>query len=219
MVDKTFQVLSSLVKKNLVKEVTVPDVQDEIQALTSKRELYERAGFRALASNSSSNASVLKERVEEKKLALLWRERGYLVITLPEFEKRHQRYPMRSTTIRKPPMNKRQDHEVLALIDVEGYKGSVPMEVVETVANFTEEFNTYPGNLKILTYGVLGDIKKNVVGVKDPLVLHQISSDWSGGGTYAVVAWWGADIEDIERALNWVRSGYSRLSVFPPEKK
>ncbi len=219
MVDKTFQVLASLVKKNLVKEVTVPDIKADITALREKKEIYNKAGFNALATTQGHQSLMLLQEELEKKLQLRWRERGYLVITLPEFEKRHQRFPMYSTTIKKGIFHHNQGREVLALIEVSGYKGAVPMSVVETLVDFKEEFEAEKGIFKILTYGVLSDIKQNVVGVKDPLLLYKLHGSRFGGGSYAVVAWWGADIEDIERALGWVRSGYSNLSVFPAEKK
>ena len=218
MVDKVFQVLSSLVKKNLVKEVTVPDIRAEITALRETKEVYERAGFEALATSESHQSLLLLREEIEKKAQLRWRERGYLVITLPAFEKGHQRHPMYSTTMKNNHFNN-QLREVLAIIDVSGYKGHVPMSVVETLVDFKEEFDAGNGNFKILTYGVLNDIKNDVVGIQDPLLLYKIGSGFRGGGTFAVVAWWGADIEDIERALSWVHSGYPNLAVFPPEKK
>ena len=221
MSEQTFKILSDLVKKNLVQTVQVPELDQEIAELRIKESLYIEAGFQSLANNTSQQAIRMEKEIEQKTLVKQWREKGYLVIKLGSFEKWHPRFDFHSTTIEKN-RGDNQLRRVLALIPIEGYVGYVPETVLETVISFKKEHALDKGDnekFHILTSGLLKNIKQNAVGRQDPLLLYNMAASWHGDGYYVVVAWWGADLDEIEAALGFDRKEYPALSVFTSEKR
>jgi len=221
MSEQTFKILSDLVKKNLVQTVQVPELDQEIAELKAKETLYEQAGFTSLANGAALQTREMKKEILRKSAVKEWREKGYLVINLGRFEKWHPRFDFHSTTIEKH-RGDNQLRRVLALIPIEGYVGHVPETVLETVISFKKEHALDEGDnekFHILTSGLLKNIKQNAVGRQDPLLLYNIAASWHGGGYYVVVAWWGADLDEIEATLGFDRQEYPALSVFTSEKR
>jgi len=213
--ENTFAVLSSMVKKNLVKTVQIPEIDQEIVELEEKIQLYEKAGFRALRNELEAQQYSLVRDLEEKKKIKQWRNKGYMVINLPGFEKYHRRRDFYSNTIVPNGFNP-QEREVLAIIPITNYRGHVPEPVLKTLIDFKEENKADIENgFHILTYGVLKTIKEKVVdlGKNDPILLYKITETYSGKGHYAVVAWWGADLEQIEKALGYSSENYPNMEV------
>ena len=221
MSEQTFKVLSNLVKRSLVRLVQIPQLDREIKELRGREELYAKAGFQSLAGNVNRQADMMEEEISQKTLVKQWREKGYLVIELDEFKKWHSRYDFYSTTIQENRFNN-QLRRVLAIIPAQRYTGSVPDTVLETVVRFKEEHGLTEwdnGKFHVLTSGVLKDIKENVVKQLDPILLYKLSSGYSGAGYYAVVAWWGADIAEIEDALGLSHTDFPATTVFPHTKE
>lgn len=119
-------------------------------------------------------------------------------------------------------------YKYAGIIPTQDFIGDVPTPVLSQIIEFQQEYfgevseksNTYyrmQNAFSILTVeNSIGKLNSLSAARQDPLVLYRpVSDHWlNPSGYYGVIAWWGADVEDVEKALGLGKESFPLTSVF-----
>jgi len=229
----TFSTLAQLVKERKSGQVVVPDVRNEVETIRPKLEILEKAGFSAIHAELDNQVRNL-ERSE--KIALMTNRLvndGYLIIDIPYYFKNGWQYktgvfvkPILIETSQPQEINSflgfnrrikwrtgwvESDHSLMLCQHYE-WRGEVPVSVAETLIEFKEKYGLENAHTDFQILAVLpNDQIREYVKQVDPLLLYAI--DGHGGSRFAVLAWWGTDIETIEHELELDRESFRSVKI------
>jgi len=228
-----FTTLAQLVKETKSGQVVVPDVRNEVESIKPNLSVLQRAGFSAI--HDELDLQVRKMERDEKTALFTNRlvEDGYLILDIPFYFKNGWSYeysafvkPIQKKITRTQDFSnfwgthttKKEISEwieseySLVLCQHYNWRGGVPVSVAETLIEFREKYGLEDAVLDFKVLSVLpnsqiGDYVQQV----DPLLLYSLNG--SEGSRFAVVAWWGADVEAIEKELGLDRESFRAVKV------
>jgi len=220
-----FTTLSELVREKRKGTVTVPQVSEQITEYSERQEAMDAAGFTASANQARGKERELSEIQTVAVLTNQLINDGYLVLDVPyyftggwQYGNRFFSKPIESIQEVKTKAlfgskleKKRIDTGYsLVLCNHYDWKAEVPISVARTLIEFKEKYvqENESGRFHVLSVLPTEQIDFYIQS-QDPLLLFQLGGH--GNSRFAVVAWWGADIEAIERELDLDR--YSMRSV------
>jgi len=227
-----FNTLVQLVKETKSGQVIVPDIKNEVAETKPRIDIMKKAGFTAIHDEMDRRVRTLER--QEKRSLLINRlvNEGYLILDIPYYYKNGWNRkrgafvkPIQKKITRTieesnfwgTQSSKKEIHEWInsdhSMVICEHYNwnGGVPVSVAETLIEFKEShgLNVFADFyvLSVLPNEKIGEYVKQV----DPLLLYSI--DGQEGSRFAVLAWWGADIEIIEQELGLTRESFKAVKI------
>ena len=228
-----FSTLAQLVKERKSGQVVVPDVRNEVETIKSKLEILEKAGFTAIHTELESQVRILEREEQNALMTNRLAIDGYLIIDIPYHFKKGWDY--RSPVFVKPIQKKitrtvevsnwwgtkthpeerhewKQTEYSLMLCNHYNWRGGVPISIAETLIEFQEKYELKNASTDFHILAVLHNEEiGSYVRQADPLLLYSI--DGHAGSRFAVLAWWGADIETIEKELELDRKSFRAVKI------
>jgi len=228
-----FNTLVQLVKETKSGKVIVPEVRTEVEETKPKLEMLEKAGFTAIHEELDRKVRSLEKREKQALLTNQLVNEGYLILDIPHYFKNG--WNRRNGAFVKPiqkkitrtieesnfwgtQSSKKEVHEwidsshSLVLCQHYDWMGDVPISVAETLIEFQENHNLQNSVTSFHILSVLpSDQISRYVAQVDPLLLYSI--DGHEGSQFAVLAWWGADIETIEQELGLTRESFKAVKI------
>ena len=228
-----FNTLVQLVKETKSGQVIVPEVRTEVEETKPKLEILEKAGFTAIHEELDRKVRSLEKREKQALLTNQLVNEGYLILDIPYYFKNgwnHKRSafvkPIQKKITRTieesnfwgTKSSKKEVHEwipsgqSLVLCQHYNWMGDVPISVAETLIEFQEKHNLKNSHTDFHILSVLpSDQISRYVTQVDPLLLYSI--DGHEGSQFAVLAWWGADIEIIEQELGLTKESFKAVKI------